>query len=72
MEPRETLAPSWLAIDACRKLEAVGWRVIFEDHAMVITHGKLVREVPYSDSLGSLVDGDDIPWYIQLGKRRSA
>lgn len=61
---------SVLAIRACRELENVGWTVAFEDHAMVLTSGRLIREMPYSDSLTSLVYRDDMELMIMLGRRR--
>lgn len=61
---------SVIAASAARQLQGVGWQVIFEDHAMILTSGRLVREMPYADSLTSLVYRDDFELMMLLGKRR--
>lgn len=66
-EPREV---SVLATEAARKLSGAGWRVEYGDKAMILRSGRMVREIPYDDSLGSLVPKPDVDVLVLLGKRR--
>lgn len=61
---------SVLAVYAARECERSGWGVSFEDHAVVLKSGRLIREMPYSDTLGSLVYRDDLELMRLIGNRR--
>jgi hypothetical protein len=61
---------SILATEACRLLTAAGWAVTYEEHAVVLRSGRMVREIVYDDSLGSLVPKPEVDVLVLLGKRR--
>ena len=66
-EPRQI---SILCTVASRMLTAAGWTVEYLDHGMTMRHGRLVRTLPYDDSLVSLVNKPDVELLVLLGKRR--
>lgn len=51
---------SYLANEAAAMLERKGWTVTFHDGFDLATRGKMLRELPHSDSLGSLVYRDHV------------
>lgn len=61
---------SMRATRASRELARIGWEVEFADHAMILRSGRLVREMPYADSLTSLVYVDDYELMCLVGRRR--
>lgn len=67
---KEPSGVSVLATEAVRKCERAGWSARHEDHAVVLVSGRLVREMPYSDSLGSLVYRDDMELMVLIGNQR--
>jgi hypothetical protein len=61
---------SILATEASRLLTAAGWDVEYADHALVLRNRRTLREVPYDDSLGSLVARSEVEVLILIGNRR--
>lgn len=57
---------------AIRDLRGAGWSLNFDrDDAIQVTHGKLVRDLPYTDSFGSLVGYNALQELLRLIRIRT-
>lgn len=56
---------SYLATDAYAKLTAEGWEMSYEDDFLLAIRGKQIRELPYCDSLHSLVYRDHVKYLLR-------